>query len=272
MKMENNRTQCLNCGNTFKGNYCPQCGQKAATKRLRLTEMMGNAIAPFVGGDSRVMRTCLDLLIRPGSLIRDYLVGKRIRYYHPLQMFVYVLTTYAIISYILGISPSIFDEMAELDLDQEAFPVGYASIDFLLKCAKNIYSNKLYGSVFMAFLAVFPYHLLFRTKIKRQDGAMLSLNRTEQFYAQMFLSCQHILISIFLLPVCLFSGGENIAQTIYKMVASAYIIFAYKQLLGIGWIKSLLLNVLATALTLFLLIVLLVLAVTIGLVIELGIN
>ena len=60
---------CLNCGNRFKGNFCPHCGQSAKTRRLKLREMMTNAVAPFLGGDSRFVRSCRDLLVRPGIIV-----------------------------------------------------------------------------------------------------------------------------------------------------------------------------------------------------------
>lgn len=258
MKIDKNRTQCLNCGNTFKGQFCPQCGQKAKTKRLQFVELFKNFIGPFVGGDSKVVNTCRDLFIRPGIMVRNYLEGKRVRYYNPLQMFVYVITTYAIVSYVLGVSSSIFDEMADLDLAMEEETMEYASIEFFMKAFNALHSNKLYGTLFYALLSVFPYRLLFRTKIQRPDGAMLPLNRTEQFYTQMFHSCLKMMISIILLPVCLINGMDKIVLNIYQIAAFVYVVIMYKQLLGIGWMKSVLLNILATLLTIMLLVLLII--------------
>lgn len=254
MKIEEKRTKCLNCGNTFKGQFCPHCGQKARTKRLQFVELFKNFIAPFVGGDSKVVNTCRDLFVRPGIMVRNYLEGKRARYYNPLQMFVYVITTYAIVSYVLGVSSSIFDEMADLDLAMEEETMEYASIEFFMKAFNALHSNKLYGTLFYALLSVFPYHMLFRTKIQRPDGAMLPLNRTEQFYTQMFHSCLKMMISIILLPVCLINGMDKIVPDIHQIVAFVYVVIMYKQLLGISWMKSTLLNILAILLTLMLLI------------------
>lgn len=268
MKIEENRTKCLNCGHTFKGQFCPCCGQTAKTKRLQFVELFKNFVAPFVGGDSKVVNTCRDLFIRPGQMVSNYLTGKRIRYYNPLQMFVYVITAYAIISYVLGVSTSIFDDLADLDLNLEEEVTEYASLGYLAKCAKAIYSNKLYGTLFIALLAIFPYRLLFRTKFQRPDGAMQPLNLTEQFYTQMFLSCLNTMISIILLPVCLISGTEGFVEKAYHITATAYVVVMYKQLLGIGWVKSILLNFLAIILAVLLGLVLIVIVLVAALMIE----
>jgi hypothetical protein len=268
MKTEEKRIQCLNCGNTFKGQFCPHCGQKANTKRLQFVELFKNVVSPFVGGDSKVVNTCRDLFVRPGIMVRNYLMGKRARYYNPLQMFVYVITTYAIVSYVLGVSTSIFDEMAELDLGSLDEFKDSASIGFLIRYVNALHDNKLYGTFFFAFLSVFPYHVFFRTKVQRPDGAMLPLNYTEQFYTQMFHSCLQMMISIILLPVCLIEGAEGILSYIYQIAALVYVVIIYKQLLGIGWMKSTLLNILAIMLTVVLLFVLVVVVLVAAMLIE----
>lgn len=235
-------THCLNCGHTFKGNFCPNCGQKAETKRLRLSEMLINMIGPFVGGDNRFVRSCRDLIIRPGYMTRDYVLGKRIRYYHPLQLFVYLLTTYAVFSFLLGISSSIFDEVAFQDIDPEKMDLEYASIEYIIKVMGKISSNKLYGTVAAALFAVPSFRLVFkRYKIERPDGQRLSLNDTEQFYAQIYNSCISLVFSTLLLPFCLIDGFDNVLSWFFKIVTTIYVVVLYKQLTGISWWKSCLL-------------------------------
>lgn len=268
MSTEESRTKCLNCGHIYKGQFCPHCGQKAKTKRLQFVELLKNFIAPFVGGDSKAVNTCRDLFIRPGYMVRDYLLGKRIRYYNPLQFLIFAITTYAIVSYVLGVHTSVFDDLAEIELDFEDKTKDYVSLGLLAKFAKALYTNKLYGTFFFSLLAVFPYRMLFRTKILRPDGAMLPLNLTEQFYTQMFFSCLQMMVSIILLPVCLIKGTDEIEENIYQTVSLVYVVVIYKQLLGIGWVKSALRSILALVLTMMLLIVLIILVLVAAMLIE----
>ena len=268
MKTEEKEIQCLNCGHIYEGQFCPHCGQKAKTKRLQFVEMFRNFIGAFVGGDNKFLNTCRDLIMRPGYMVRNYLLGRRIRYYHPLQMYVYAITTYAIVSYVLGVSSSIFDDMADLEFEPSEKAQKYASIGFVMSLANALYTNKLYGTLFLSFVATFPYRMLFRTKLERQDGAMLPLNLTEQFYTKMYHSCLQVIVSILLLPVCLINGTDDIVLQIYAFASVLYAVVMYKQLLGIGWMKSILLNGLAAILTILLVVVLLVLVISAGLIIE----
>ncbi len=225
---------CLNCNNTFESDYCPYCGQAAKTKRLRLTEIVNNFIGSFVGGDNRFLRTCLDLICRPGYMVRDYLNGKRVRYYNPLQLYVFMLTLYAVVSYVLGVSDSIIDDMTNLDLDTDVEASKYASVDFIIKCIR-------------------------KCKVTRPDGQQLPLNLTEQFYTQMYHSCISLFFSVAMLPLCLVKSLDTIVIAIYQIVTIAYIVILYRQLMTIGWWKSIVLNAISLLLTIILFIALLML-------------
>lgn len=264
--------RCLNCGHSFRGNFCPNCGQKAETKRLRLSEVMINMIGPFVGGDNRFIRSCRDLIFRPGYMTRDYVLGKRIRYYHPLQLFVYLLSAYAVLSFLLGISSSIFDEMAVLDVDPDQLDLEYASMEHIVKLMAKISSNKLYGTVATALFAVPSYRLVFkRYKIERPDGQHLALNDTEQFYAQIYNSCISLLFSTLLLPICLIDGVDDVLGKVFNVVTTIYTVTLYKQLVGISWWKSALLSFLGFLLAfIFFLIVLMIICIIAGVIDEIS--
>ena len=268
MKTETEMTRCLNCGNTFQGAYCPHCGQKASTKRLQFTELIRNTIGPFVGGDGKAANTVRDLFLRPGFMVRDYLFGCRVRYYNPLQMFVFVLTTYAIVAYVLGIGSSIFDEMRELSFGELGEDIQFSWISYIQNRIEALFSDKFYGNFVISLIAIFPCRLVFRTQIERPDGAMLPLNLTEQFYVQMYHCCLTWLVSIILLPFCLFDGAAIAVKPIYEVLSIVYFVVMYKQILGISWQKSVWLNFLALMLSFLLLIVLIVFLLAGGVLVE----
>ena len=239
MNTETKSTHCLNCGNTFTGQFCPRCGQKADVKRLQFIELMRNTIGPFVGGDGKAANTCRDLFLRPGHMVRDYLLGKRVRYYNPLQMYVFVVTAFAIVSYILGVHTLIFDFNFS-DFKSNSGNGDHWSIDFVITNLSAFFSNKLYGTFFFALLATFPARLVFRKKIQRPDGTMQPLNLTEQFYVGMFHSCLETLVSILLLPLCMVKGMESVVAPVYQIISTVYVVVMYKQLLGMKWAKTIL--------------------------------
>lgn len=253
-------TKCLNCGNTFEGDFCPHCGQKATTKRLKIKEIVMDTVNSFVGGDNKFMRTCRDLCTRPGYMVCEFLVGHRAKYYNPLQVYIYTVTLYAILSYIMGVSSSFLDNIVDVNLDEKDSE--YASIGIIFEYLKTIYSNKLYGTLLTASISAISCRIVFRKyKLLRSDGMMLPLNTTEQFYTQLYESCIDMIIAIFLLPFCFIPIIESHTKLIYEISSIAVSIILYKQLLGIGWVKSTILNIIATAITFIIFVILLLLAI-----------
>lgn len=76
---------CKNCGNTFQGNHCPHCGQNRHTPRFTTRNAFQNILSGFFNIDNGFSRNLIELLYRPGYMIRDYLKGKRVHYYKPFQ-------------------------------------------------------------------------------------------------------------------------------------------------------------------------------------------
>lgn len=81
----NKATTCLNCGTTYTGNFCNRCGQSRNTPRYRLSNALKNIVGGFTNIDNGFGRTLIDLLHRPGYMIRDFIAGKRIPYFRPFQ-------------------------------------------------------------------------------------------------------------------------------------------------------------------------------------------
>ena len=82
--------QCANCGQMLTGHFCTNCGQKAYVHRslLHVGEEFLHGITHF---DGKAWRTLPMLLVRPGRLTRDYIMGKRARYIAPVPLFLLVV-------------------------------------------------------------------------------------------------------------------------------------------------------------------------------------
>ena len=76
---------CLNCDTVYTGSYCNRCGQSRNTPRSRFSNAFRNILGGFTNIDNGFGRTLLDLLYRPGYMIRDFIAGKRILYFRPFQ-------------------------------------------------------------------------------------------------------------------------------------------------------------------------------------------
>ena len=81
---------CHNCDSDFSGNFCPICSQRAEVGRVGWQSIKDN-IAILWGMDSRSLGyTLLQLLGRPGYLVRDYISGRRQVSFPPVKMLVIV--------------------------------------------------------------------------------------------------------------------------------------------------------------------------------------
>lgn len=94
-------TRCRNCSAPLAGEYCSHCGQREGRGDLRFSELAGEVLDELVSWDSRIWRTLLPLVFRPGFLTAEYFAGRRARYVPPVRL-------YLIISFVLFLVMSIF--------------------------------------------------------------------------------------------------------------------------------------------------------------------
>ena len=82
---DDNHCICQNCGTSYQGNFCNRCGQTRNTPRYHLSNACKNIVGGFTNIDNGFGRTLIELLYRPGYMIRDFIGGKRVQYFRPFQ-------------------------------------------------------------------------------------------------------------------------------------------------------------------------------------------
>lgn len=82
---DDNHCICQNCGTSYHGNFCNRCGQTRNTPRYHLSNACKNIVGGFTNIDNGFGRTLIELLYRPGHMIRDFIGGKRVQYFRPFQ-------------------------------------------------------------------------------------------------------------------------------------------------------------------------------------------
>jgi len=86
---------CANCGAALGGKFCSECGQAAHVHRT-LAHLVEESLHGVLHFDTKIWRTLPKLFLRPGTLSRDYIEGKRARYVSPLALFLFtVFLTFA---------------------------------------------------------------------------------------------------------------------------------------------------------------------------------
>lgn len=80
---------CLNCGTVVQGHYCHNCGQENVVPKETFWHMVTHFFNDITHFDGSFFTTVKDLLFKPGFLSKEYMSGKRVKYLHPVRMYVF---------------------------------------------------------------------------------------------------------------------------------------------------------------------------------------
>src|SRR5213595_3896296 len=83
-------THCENCGAQLRGHWCAQCGQPAIDYRRSFRHVIVDVLDSFLNWDSKFFATIGWLIARPWHLTNQFLAGRRVRYVHPLRLYLLV--------------------------------------------------------------------------------------------------------------------------------------------------------------------------------------
>ena len=78
---------CLNCAAPATGRFCAECGQEIKDHSVSLGPLLADGLAELASWDSKLLRTLVPLLIRPGFLTNEYNAGRRVPYLSPLKLY-----------------------------------------------------------------------------------------------------------------------------------------------------------------------------------------
>lgn len=81
---------CLNCQAPAVGKFCAECGQEIKDHSVALGPLLSEGLSELASWDSKLFRTLVPLLFRPGFLTNQYNIGKRVPYLSPLKLYLTV--------------------------------------------------------------------------------------------------------------------------------------------------------------------------------------
>lgn len=207
---------CNNCGHTFKGNYCPYCSQKAGEGDIGWKSVRQSVLDIWGLGSRSLPNTILQLLLRPGHLIGDYISGKRQMSFPPVKMLfivavIVVFWTY----YLLPLLIKGADVYAGLSNEYAGFKEWNMS-------------HFVWNYFFMSLLYVLPTWIMFRHSPLHTRHTL-----PQGFFIQIFLLVLNLLLTFIALSPFL------LLDYIYYLCASwivvvAYYFVAYRHLFGYG--------------------------------------
>jgi hypothetical protein len=196
---------CHNCGTEFADNFCPRCGQRAGVGRVGWDSIKEN-IAILWGLDSRSLTyTLVQLLGRPGYLVREYISGRRQVSFPPIKMLV-----------IVCLFVVIFETVFHLHKDVVSLTFNDQSVS---KVIEWINSQKSWATLLVNSLFILPTWLVFR-----YAPAYPRHTLPEGFFLQVFLSVLALILG--------FVG--YVSETVETIIDLIFMYITYRQLFGYG--------------------------------------
>lgn len=247
-------TECKHCGTVFEGNFCPRCGQSRKVSKVTKHGFMMAFIEAYPQLAGSYLHTLLELIFRPGYMVRDYFRGHRIPYAGPFKTFVITVSVYALFVHV--IQPQFMKEEA---INFESISAEYKDskdepkkflvkiIDSFVEKDKHLSANKWVGpgwdmlkekangtGTTYLFICVPIYALICKMIFRRRFFDDRKLIYAEHFMVFTYLYA----IDLFFTILCAMSGYDD--DSSYSLLFSTfYLVWMYKGLYGWKWRQTL---------------------------------
>ena len=216
---------CVNCGQEYKGNFCPACGQKATAGRITWNTVRSGVMDVWGLGSRSLVRSLWNLIVRPGHFISDYINGKWQVSFPPVKMLVIV----AVSLYFIGrlVYPEFW-----IDLFDESNPGDSGALSLIDTAVYWIVSHPEWALLFMMSSLILPTWFIFRHAPRNTRHTL-----PQGFFIQVFMCVQFYLWLFALSAVFRLCGTDlELAFTITFAVVLPLLVYVdYKQLFGYGW-------------------------------------
>ena len=167
---------CLNCDHQVTGKFCVNCAQRTDTHPMNWTWLMHEVQHGIFHVDRGILFTLKELFTRPGHAVRDYLEGKRKRYFPPFTLVMLLGALGILETNWLGVDSEGLDMDASIgspELNREVFDamMGHQTLFYLLMLPFMAFGTWL---LFRKYGHGFVEHVVLNTFIAGQV-AMISL-------------------------------------------------------------------------------------------------
>lgn len=106
--------ECLNCNRALPegDRFCGHCGQEYRESGESLASFFQYFLSDYFTFDSKIGRSFVPLLLKPGFLTSEFLVGRRVRYIPPLRLYIFISIVFFLVLGLEGRDSSTLDEEA----------------------------------------------------------------------------------------------------------------------------------------------------------------
>ena len=92
---------CLNCGTEVIGHYCHNCGQENIEPKESVWHLVSHFFEDITHFDGKVFTSLKDLIIKPGFLSKEYVIGRRASYLNPIRMYLFTSAIFFLVFFSL---------------------------------------------------------------------------------------------------------------------------------------------------------------------------
>jgi len=113
---ERKEKNCLNCGTEVIGRFCHNCGQENLEPKETVWHLVSHFFNDITHFDGKFFSSLKYILFKPGFLSKQYVIGRRASYLHPIRLYLLTASIFFLIFF------SFF-----LDLSTAKVKVGYTT-------------------------------------------------------------------------------------------------------------------------------------------------
>jgi len=101
----NEVTICKNCGISFTGNYCNNCGEKNYHEHDKTIHHVLHEVVHFLTHfDGAFFKTIKSIFIHPGLVSSEYVAGIRKKYFKPVSLYLLCVVAYLLFPFFSGLN------------------------------------------------------------------------------------------------------------------------------------------------------------------------
>lgn len=109
--------ECLNCGQPLRSddNFCADCGQVNDERPLSISDYFSGFFSNFFSFDSKLYKTIIPLLFKPGKVSKEYIEGKRKKYTNPFQLYLHTTIVFFLLNGLISTIKNLTDINQEVE-------------------------------------------------------------------------------------------------------------------------------------------------------------
>jgi hypothetical protein len=240
--MTETSTACKNCGSALTGNFCQNCGQKADIHKISIKFLVHEFFHALTHADKGIIFLIKELVYRPGYVAREYIEGKRKKYFNPLSFLVIISAIYALVV----LKSGYFEELGRITASGQNSKEMPRQLALYMQESNGIFIE--HGK-FISLVLIVPLLTFLSWAFFRKPGYNFAENLVLN---ALIIGIYNIAFILIFMPAYLLVGHAKMNNNVLQIIFLGYLMTAHYQFFQNRWYFSILKTVLVFILFLFL--------------------